>query len=196
MTRCLPLLALSLLALSLLAPAAAADPPPGAADLFVPITVQPARPGGAEVLPPPARPAAPEMLAPPGAPLLTPGAPLTYGDPGPIAEEDDCVHDHDHGPAEHKRGLFESDRAFEGFIGPITNPVLTKDPRSLTEFRFLFVDDYIPSEHALFHGGDFQVFGFEVRVALTDRLTFIADKDGFASIHPHAGHSTTGSVNI
>ena len=32
--------------------------------------------------------------------------------------------------------------------------------------------------------------------ALTDRLTFIADKDGFASIHPHAGGSKTGSVNI
>ena len=27
------------------------------------------------------------------------------------------------------RGFLESDRAFPGFIGPISNPVLSKDPR-------------------------------------------------------------------
>ena len=36
------------------------------------------------------------------------------------------------------RGLLESDRAFPNFIGPISNPILTKDPRSLTELRPLF----------------------------------------------------------
>jgi hypothetical protein len=93
------------------------------------------------------------------------------------------------------RRLFESDYAFENFVGPISNPILTKDPRALTEFRILNVDNWIPHEHPL-GGGDFQAYGFEVRVALTDRLSFIADKDGFASIHPHRGLSRTGALDI
>src|SRR5207244_1255326 len=82
-----------------------------------------------------------------------------------------------------------------GFIGPISNPILTKDPRALTEARFLFISDYITTEHP-FRGGDFQVYGLEVRAALTDRLSFIADKDGLLSIHPHVGPSETGWLNI
>ncbi|MFO0945470.1 MAG: hypothetical protein U1D30_05920 [Planctomycetota bacterium] len=33
------------------------------------------------------------------------------------------------------RKLFQSDRAFENFIGPVSSPILSKDPRSLTELR-------------------------------------------------------------
>src|SRR5262245_41459199 len=93
------------------------------------------------------------------------------------------------------RRLFESDRAFDSFIGPISNPVLSKDPRALTEARLLFVQDWIPSEHP-FHGGDFQAYGLQVRVALTDRLSFIADKDGYASIHPGNGPDRNGWLDI
>src|SRR5262249_47655229 len=71
----------------------------------------------------------------------------------------------------------------------------SKDPRALTEARLLFVNDWIPSEHP-FRGGDFQAYGLQVRVALTDRLSFIADKDGYASIHPHVGQSTNGWLDI
>jgi hypothetical protein len=94
-----------------------------------------------------------------------------------------------------ERGLFESDHAFDNFIGPISNPVLSKDPRSLTEARFLFVGDWIPGSGGL-GGGDFQAYGLQVRLALTDRLTFIADKDGFASIHAHDLPSETGFLDI
>jgi hypothetical protein len=31
-------------------------------------------------------------------------------------------------------GLFESDHAFDGFTTPLSNPIQSKDPRSLTEF--------------------------------------------------------------
>ncbi len=99
------------------------------------------------------------------------------------------------GGGDGERRFLESDRAFPGFIGPISNPILTKDPRALTEARFLFISDYIPTEHP-FRGGDFQVYGLEVRAALTDRLSFIADKDGLLSIHPHVGPSETGWLNI
>ncbi|MBX7103214.1 MAG: hypothetical protein K1X57_03990 [Gemmataceae bacterium] len=72
------------------------------------------------------------------------------------------------------RGFLESDRAFDNFIGPITNPVLSKDPRSLTEARMLFINDVMPGNHPL-TGGDFQVYAMQVRLALTERLTLIAD---------------------
>jgi hypothetical protein len=81
------------------------------------------------------------------------------------------------------RRLFESDHAFDNFIGPISNPILSKDPRSLTEARVLFINNEIDPQ-SLLGSGDFQVAACEVRVALTDRLTFIADKDGYAWIHP------------
>jgi len=93
------------------------------------------------------------------------------------------------------RRPFESDREFDSFIGPISNPVLTKDPRALTEARLLFVNNWIPNEHPL-QGGDFQAYGLQVRVALTDRLSFIADKDGYASIHPGVGPDRNGWLDI
>lgn len=94
-----------------------------------------------------------------------------------------------------ERGFLESDRAFPRFIGPITNPVLSKDPRSVTEARFLFINDVLPGEEAL-GGGNFQVYALQLRAALTDRLTFIADKDGIATIHAHAIDQQTGLLNM
>jgi hypothetical protein len=96
---------------------------------------------------------------------------------------------------ESPRGLFESDRAFDGFIGPITNPILTKDPRSLTEARVLFVHNEIPQANSLLGGGDAQVYAMQVRVALTDRLTFIADKDGYLSLNSR-NVNTDGFLNL
>jgi hypothetical protein len=93
------------------------------------------------------------------------------------------------------RGLFASDRAFPGFIGPISNPVLSKDPRSLTEARFLFINNIIPPEHLL-GGGNFQTYHLQLRVALSERLSFIAEKDGFAAVHPHIGGNADGWLNL
>jgi len=93
------------------------------------------------------------------------------------------------------RGCLESDHAFDGFIGPISNPVLTKDPRSLTEARLLFVNDVLPGGSPL-TGGDFQAYGLQLRLALTDRLTLIADKDGYATINPSRAPATNGWLNL
>lgn len=93
-----------------------------------------------------------------------------------------------------ERGLFESDHAFDGFIGPISNPILAKDPRSLTEARMLFIQDHIDQGNSV--GGNFQVYAMQVRVALTDRLTFIADKDGYVVLHPKAGGNLDGWLNL
>src|SRR5262245_13442662 len=121
--------------------------------------------------------AAPPKLASP---------PPDVGTSGPLCESF---------PSDHCRRLFESDRAFDSFIGPISNPVLSKDPRALTEARLLFVNNWIPDEHP-FQGGDLQAYGLQVRVALTERLSFIADKDGYACINPGNGPSQDGWLNI
>jgi hypothetical protein len=89
----------------------------------------------------------------------------------------------------------ESDRAFPGFIGPISNPVLSKDPRSLTEARLLIVHDQIPPDNPL-GGGNFQVYGLQLRAALTDRLSVIADKDGIAEIHAHGTNQRVGLLDM
>jgi hypothetical protein len=115
----------------------------------------------------------------------------------PTSGDADGSHSHGWwGGADSERGLFQSDQAFPNFIGPITNPVLTKDVRALTEVRFLFVQDWIPESNVFLKGGDFQVYGAQVRVALTDRLSFIADKDGFATLSPRSFPSRTGSLDI
>jgi hypothetical protein len=92
-------------------------------------------------------------------------------------------------------GPFMSDRAFPNFIGPITNPILSKDPRSLTEARFLFINNIIPPTSPL-EGGEIQVYALELRVALSDRLQFVADKDGIATIHAHGSPQETGLLNM
>lgn len=166
---------LALFALMLLAPLATAQLPD-----YPPVSA----PADAPYMPPSPLTSLPAAEADDGGPNAFGGDPL----PTPPVQGRDHV---DGYPS----GFLRSDRAFEGFIGPITNPVLAKDPRSLTEARVLFVDDYIPGSNFL-GGGDFQAYGLQLRAALTDRLTFIADKDGFLSLHPHNGGSRTGFLNV
>lgn len=95
-----------------------------------------------------------------------------------------------------ERGLFESDRAFPNFIGPISNPILSKDPRSLTEARLLYIHNNIDPANPL-GSGNFDAFAMEARVAITDRLTLIADKDGYLLFRPRvAAAQADGWLNI
>src|SRR5262249_28587324 len=75
------------------------------------------------------------------------------------------------------------------------NPILSKDPRSLTEARLLFLHDVLPPDHAL-GGGNFQVYAMQLRAALSDRLTLVADKDGIANLHFHDLNHRTGLLNM
>ncbi len=68
-----------------------------------------------------------------------------------------------------------SDRAFDDFISPMTNPLFFEDPRTLTEVRFIGLHHRLPSALG---GNSVQVYAAQARVALTDRLSFIATKDG------------------
>ncbi|MFP6765761.1 MAG: hypothetical protein VB858_19175, partial [Planctomycetaceae bacterium] len=86
----------------------------------------------------------------------------------------------------------KSDRAFDRFIEPVTNPVFFEDPRSRTRLRFLFINQLIP-EGSLLRGGDLQVYGLEAAIALTDRLSFIAQKDGYIELQSDLLPKTEGT---
>ncbi len=68
-----------------------------------------------------------------------------------------------------------SDKCFDDFISPMTNPVFFEDPRSLTEVRFIFLNHNLP---AALGGNSVQVYAAQLRARLTDRLSLIATKDG------------------
>ena len=56
------------------------------------------------------------------------------------------------------RGLFESDHAFDGFVEPLSNPIQSKDPRALTEIRFLTMFDWSRPSTPVIGGGTIQVY--------------------------------------
>jgi len=186
--------ALSLTALMAVGAAPAPPGSPAAYPQTTPYTAPTAAVGGWNAPQPgylPARnaPGAPQYASAPGAQAhaVPPGAQYA---PSP-AQAPSMTELYTNSP----RGLFKSDRAFEGFVDPISNPVLSKDPRSSTYARFLFINNNIPAAHPI-GGGNIQVYGLQLNLALNERLTIIADKDGGARIAPRNGPSTSGYLNL
>lgn len=69
----------------------------------------------------------------------------------------------------------QSERCFDDFISPMSNPVFFEDPRTLSEVRFIFLNHQLP---VALGGNSVQVYAMQVRAALTERLSLIATKDG------------------
>lgn len=81
-----------------------------------------------------------------------------------------------------KRLLRPSDHCFDDFISPMINFVHFEDPRTLTELRPIFVTHQFPSTLGPANipaGGSAQLFALQFRIALTERLSLIAVKDGY-----------------
>lgn len=74
-----------------------------------------------------------------------------------------------------------SDHCFDDFISPMINFVFFEDPRTVTELRPIFVNHWVPGTigNNIAAGGTVQLYAAQFRVALTDRLSVIATKDGF-----------------
>ena len=74
-----------------------------------------------------------------------------------------------------------SDHCFDDFISPMSNFVFFEDPRTLTEARPIFFHHKLPNQVGSLRlpGGEVQLFAVQLRAALTERLSFIAVKDGF-----------------
>ena len=66
---------------------------------------------------------------------------------------------------------------FDDWISPMTNPVFFEDPRTLTELRGIFLQHKVPQAAG---GGDIQLYAMQIRAALSDRLSIVAAKDGYA----------------
>lgn len=77
--------------------------------------------------------------------------------------------------------LHPSDHCFDDFISPMINFVFFEDPRTVTELRPIFVNHWIPNTigNNIPAGGSAQLYAAQFRVALTDRLSLIATKDGY-----------------
>ena len=70
----------------------------------------------------------------------------------------------------------QTERCFDDFISPMTNPVFFEDPRQVTELRGIFLQHRVPAT-AL--GGDVQLYALQIRARLNDKLSLIATKDGY-----------------
>lgn len=80
---------------------------------------------------------------------------------------------------------FRCDRQgrYEGFVVPVTMPYLFEDPFITTGVQLIGIWHDFPEE-SIFDGGDAYVLALQARIAITDRLAFIATKDGVTWLRP------------
>ncbi|MEO0478006.1 MAG: hypothetical protein AAF196_00865 [Planctomycetota bacterium] len=68
---------------------------------------------------------------------------------------------------------------------PVSFPTIFESPTIQREARPIFIHQQHPDRVlGLPVGGDFQLYALQVRVPLTDKLAFIANKDGFIDFNP------------
>ena len=85
---------------------------------------------------------------------------------------------------------------FTHYVSPLSNPLFNETPYITTEVRPMWMHQEIPNGFAS-SGGDIDVFAVQLRVAITDRLGFIATKDGYADIDfDDLLESEDGAVNL
>lgn len=91
---------------------------------------------------------------------------------------------------------FPSDRCFDDFIMPVSNPVWSIDPRSLTYVRGVFINQMIDAQTPVLGAGDLQVYALQLGVALNERLSVIAVKDGYNTLQTRGIGNRTGWADI
>ena len=88
---------------------------------------------------------------------------------------------------------------FEKMPLPVSQPFYFEDPFIRTDFRFIYLYHDIPKGSTL-RGGHLQTFALQIRLALTERLAFIATKDGYsqlrAKVLPHADGWNDFSIGL
>lgn len=71
----------------------------------------------------------------------------------------------------------------EDMISPVSMPTVNEDPRVTTELRPMYMYTKI-SDDFVTNGGNYSVVAVQARVAITDRIGFIATKDGYIFLNP------------
>ncbi len=77
--------------------------------------------------------------------------------------------------------VLPSDHCFDDFISPMSNFIFFEDPRTLTEARLIYFHHNTPDlvGPGQAPGGSVDLYALQLRLALTERLSVIAVKDGF-----------------
>ncbi|MBX3462878.1 MAG: hypothetical protein KF830_06885 [Planctomycetes bacterium] len=87
-------------------------------------------------------------------------------------------------PAEAKpddSGFLTGLRGFEHFHEPLGQPLYFESPFNDTGLRFLYLRHDFSNQSTL-QGGNVTVYALQARLALTERLAFIATKDGYSEL--------------
>lgn len=79
-------------------------------------------------------------------------------------------------------GFLTGLKGFDGFFDPISNPLYNESPRIKTEAKLLYIWHAFPDN--VLDGGDLNTVALQARLAITDRLAFIATKDGYTWLDP------------
>jgi hypothetical protein len=80
-------------------------------------------------------------------------------------------------------GFLTGDRAFPNFIGWVSNPTKTIDPRALTQLWPVFASTWTDSSIGALPSGNVQLYGAGISIALTERLEFGLNNGGYAVSH-------------
>jgi len=80
-------------------------------------------------------------------------------------------------------GYLAGNRNFPNFIGFISNPEQSIDPRATTEIWPMFGSAWMAANNRFLPSGDLQVYGAGLNVALSDRLMVGLNQGGYAVAH-------------
>ena len=83
----------------------------------------------------------------------------------------------------------------KGAFNPVGMPYLFEDPHITTGLNFVYIYHGLP-EGPVFDGGGAHVLALQIRLALTDRLAFIATKDGLAMLRPGSASAVAEETGI
>lgn len=87
----------------------------------------------------------------------------------------------DGGAAPANGGFLTGLRGFEAFHEPVGQPLYFESPFNDTGLRPLWIKHYF-SDNSVLQGGSVTVYALQARLALTERLAFIATKDGYSEL--------------
>lgn len=89
------------------------------------------------------------------------------------------------------KGFLTGLGGYEDFVMPVSNFIYFEDPFITSDLRLFYVYHDIPNRSVL-RGGQVHVIAAQIRVALTERLAFIATKDGYSWVDTHVTPSGDG----
>ncbi|MEE8311643.1 MAG: hypothetical protein V3R77_05255 [Candidatus Binatia bacterium] len=90
-------------------------------------------------------------------------------------------------------------KAGPGYVPAITNPILNETPYITTEARAFYMWHQVPNSFpgsGVPGAGDIHLFALQLRVAITERLGFIATKDGYALLRFDSLPDDDGFANV